>query len=67
MHDPQWITGWKLPAAGTYTLVFSYAFDRAAWKKRGDQNWKPLNDPKQPWNLAPEFEHSFTCELRVEP
>ena len=66
MHDPRWITGWKLPGAGNYTLVFTYSFDRAAWKKRGKQDWKPLNDPKQPWNVAPEFQHSFKVEMRVD-
>ena len=67
MHDPAVITGWKLPAAGDYTLVFTYAFDRATWKKRGKQDWKPLNDAKQPWNLAPEFTHTFKIALRVAP
>jgi len=65
MHDPEWITGWKLPKPGTYTLEFTYAYDRAAQKQRCDPKWKLLNDPAQPWNKALAFQHTFRAEMRV--
>jgi hypothetical protein len=66
MHDPRFITGWRLPEAGTYTLELTYHYDRAAQKKRCDPNWKLLDDPKQLWNKALETKHTFTAEMRVE-
>jgi len=65
MHDPDWITGWRLPRPGTYTLEFTYAFDRDAQKKRCDPAWKLLDDPAQPWNKALAFQHTFRTEMRV--
>jgi len=65
MHDPEWITGWKLPKPGTYTLEFTYEYDRAAQKQRCDPKWKLLDDPAQPWNKAPAFKHTFRTEMRV--
>jgi hypothetical protein len=65
MHDPAWIVGWKLPRPGTYTLEFTYAFDRDAVKAKCDPGWKLLNDPAQPWNKALAFEHTFRTEMRV--
>ncbi len=50
-----------------YTLELTYAFDRAAAKKRCDPKWKPLDDPEQPWNQALELKHTFRIELRVQP
>jgi len=66
MHDPEFITGWQLPAAGTYVLELTYHYDRATQKKRCDPNWELLDDPKQPWNRALEMKHTFTAEMRVE-
>jgi len=66
MHDPEFIMDWKLPAAGTYTLEFTYAFDRAATKKRCRAGCEAHDDPKRPWNRALELKHTFTCELKVE-
>jgi hypothetical protein len=66
MHDPEFITGWQLPAAGSYTLELTYHFDRAAQKKRCDPNWELLDDPKQPWNKALETKHTFTAEMKVD-
>jgi Zn-finger nucleic acid-binding protein len=65
MHDPEWITGWKVPRAGTYTLEFTYEYDRAAQKKRCDPKWELLDDPAQPWNRALEFKHTFRAEMTV--
>ncbi len=65
MHDPDWITGWKLPKAGTYTLEFTYEYDRAVQKKRCDPKWELLDDPDQPWNRALEFKHVFRTEMSV--
>jgi hypothetical protein len=65
-HDPEWITGWKLPRAGTYTLEFTYEYDRAAQKRRCDPKWELLDDPEQPWNKALAFKHTFRAELRVD-
>jgi hypothetical protein len=65
MHDPQWITGWKLRGPGTYVLEFTYEFDRAVQKKRCDPAWKLLDDPAQPWNKALAFRHTFRAEMRV--
>jgi hypothetical protein len=64
-HDPDWMTGWKLPKAGTYTLEFTYEFDRAAQKKRCDPKWELLDDPAQPWNRALAFKHVFRTEMVV--
>jgi hypothetical protein len=66
-HDPEWIAGWKLPRAGTYTLEFTYEYDRATQKKKCDPKWKLLDDPAQPWNKALEFKHTFRTEMRVNP
>ena len=66
MHDPEWIAGWNVPGPGVYTLEFTYSFDRAAAKKRCDPKWKPLDDPKQPWNKALELTHTFRAEMRVQ-
>jgi len=66
MHDPEFITGWKLPAAGKYTLEFTYAYDRAALKKRCNAGCKAHDDPERPWNRALELTHTFTCEMEVE-
>ena len=65
MHDPKWITGWKLPKPGTYTLEFTYEYDRAAQKQRCDPKWKLLDDPAQPWNQALALKHTFRTEMRV--
>ena len=65
MHDADLITGWTLARAGTYTLEFTYHFDRAARKKRCDPRWKPLHDPERAWNKAIELKHVFRTEMRV--
>ncbi|MHC4164713.1 MAG: hypothetical protein ACYSUM_21555 [Planctomycetota bacterium] len=65
MHDPEWITGWKLPGPGAYTLEFTYEYDRAAQKQRCDPKWRLLDDPAQPWNTALAFKHTFRVEMRV--
>ena len=66
MHDPDFITGWKLTLPGVYTLEFTYHYDRAEQKKRCDPNWELLDDAKQPWNRALEMKHTFRAEMRVE-
>ncbi|MHC4224594.1 MAG: hypothetical protein ACYSX0_21725 [Planctomycetota bacterium] len=66
VHDPDFITGWQLPAAGTYTLELTYHYDRATQKKRCDPKWELLDDPKQPWNRALEMKHTFTAEMKVD-
>ena len=65
MHDPEWIPGWKLRKPGTYTLEFTYEYDRAAQKQRCDPKWKLLVDPAQPWNKALAFKHTFRTGMRV--
>jgi hypothetical protein len=67
MYDPPWITSWSVPAAGTYTMEFTYEFDRAAAKKGCKQDWPKLNDPDQPWNKALELKHTFSTTITVEP
>jgi hypothetical protein len=63
--DPDRILAWKLPAAGSYTLEFTYRYVRAEWTGRCDPDWPALADAERPWNRAPEFTHTFTETLRV--
>ena len=58
MHDPDWITGWKIAAPGNYTLEFTYHFDAAAARKR----WGPKGADGDSI-LA--FKHTFTTEMHV--
>ena len=58
MHDPKWITGWKPSAAGTYTLEFTYAYDR----KRA----LGLEDKDHAAYKALGFKHTFRQEMKLE-
>jgi len=66
VHDESFILGWELEQAGTYTLEFTYRFDRAAAKATCDPEWELLDDPERPWNRALVLTHTFSGELRVE-
>ena len=59
MHDPKWITGWKLAAPGTYTLEFTYAYDR--------KQANGLNDKEHPAHKAVAMKHTFQQKLKLEP
>jgi hypothetical protein len=59
MHDPLWITGWKTPGVGVYTLEFTYAYD--AKQAAG------IEDKNHPARSALAFEHTFRQEMRIQP
>jgi hypothetical protein len=65
MHDEKCIEGWEVPEPGTYTIEFTYRFDRAAAKKGCDPAWQAIDDPQQPWNRALEMTHVFRAEMAV--
>ncbi|MHC4940308.1 MAG: DUF4232 domain-containing protein [Planctomycetota bacterium] len=58
MHDPKWITGWKNPGPGDFTLEFTYAFDK--------KQLAGLKDKKHPAHKALAFKHVFTQPMRIE-
>jgi len=65
MFDESFIEGWEVPEPGTYTIEFTYRFDRAKAKKTCDPEWDALDDPEKPWNRALEMTHVFTAEMTV--
>ena len=67
MLDPDAILSWKDLLPGKYTLEITYHFDRAAAKKRVRMPLDGIDDPKRPWNRAPEFSHVVTATLNVVP
>jgi hypothetical protein len=66
MWDPKWITGFKVPGPGTYSLRFTYHFDRAQYKKRC-KGKHAHNDASKLWNRALELTHTFSVEMKVKP
>jgi len=63
-HDPGIMLGWKLPAAGDYTLKATYVWKRGAVTcpcKREDHD-----DAKHVWNTALEVEKTAQAKLTVK-
>lgn len=58
MHDPKWITGWKNPGPGKFTLEFTYSYDR--------KMAEGLKDKKHAAYKALAIKHTFTQALRIE-
>ncbi len=65
-HDPMMMLGWKLPGKGEYTLRAEYKYNRAEVKKDLGGGANDLDNPKQPWNRAVEFEKKVEIKLKVE-
>jgi RNA polymerase sigma factor (sigma-70 family) len=69
---PDTMLGWKLPAAGSYKLVFSYQYDRAAARKDyGRPLWgrpmvKDLDNARHPWNRAHETDQIIEATIKVK-
>jgi hypothetical protein len=64
-YDAKAITGWTLSAAGEYTLELRYRYDRAEAKKTFGKGCKVLDDPRQPWNQAPEIDRKFEVKIKA--
>jgi hypothetical protein len=58
MHDPSWILGWNVPAAGKYTLVLTYEYRLA--QSAG------LEDKKHDAHKAVALKHAFRQEITVQ-
>ena len=67
MHDSKWINGWRIADTGTYTLEFTYKFDRVGEKAKCDPKWERLHDANEPWNRTMAIEHKFSQQLVVSP
>jgi hypothetical protein len=64
-YDADAITGWRLPAAGEYRLVFHYKYNRDEAKKRYGKGCKTLENPDMPWNRALEVDRKLEAKLKV--
>jgi len=57
--------GYEPPRPGTYTLRFTVAFDRAAFKKACRDGCVGHDQAEQPWNCALEGKRTFDVKLSV--
>jgi hypothetical protein len=65
IHDPRIIHGWDL-AAGKYQLVFTYQYDRKAFKAQCQHGCKHHDNPERPWNKAIEMKQTVKANLTVK-
>jgi hypothetical protein len=65
MYDREFIMGWQIEQPGTYTLEFTYRFDRnEAIKGAPDKQWSPPKDHMV--RKANELTKTFTTKMRVD-
>ena len=65
VHDFQAIAGWKIAAAGDYTLSLTASFKRAEFKAHCKKCGNDHDDAKWAWNKAVELERTVEAKLTV--
>ncbi len=65
-HDPQAIAGWRIDAAGDYTIALTTSFKRADFKARCKKCENDHGDAKWSWNKAVELERTVEAKLTVK-
>lgn len=59
--------GWKIPAAGEYTVEVTYAYDRATWMAKCRAGCAHHEEEGRKWNQAIEWSRTVTTKITVAP